>query len=92
MTSRDAQFPFPTRFSFFYRENLPVPNSQRPSSLATYGRRMDSGEYPNNVFYSGIDFNLPGNGGSDCAYYIVIMHIILILYLYLILIINNFLE
>jgi hypothetical protein len=28
---------------------------------------MDAGEYPNNVFYSGIDFKLPGNGGSDCA-------------------------
>nr|CAH0113429.1 unnamed protein product [Daphnia galeata] len=28
---------------------------------------MDAGEYPNNVFYSGIDFKLLGNGGRDCA-------------------------
>lgn len=28
---------------------------------------MESGDYPNNVFYSGIDFQLPGNGGQDCV-------------------------
>ena len=38
----------------------------KPDRQATYGR-MEAGEYANNVFYSGIDFHLPGNGGRECA-------------------------
>lgn len=28
---------------------------------------MESANDPNNVFFGGIDFRLPGNGGRDCA-------------------------
>ncbi|KAK4027720.1 transmembrane protein 164 [Daphnia magna] len=33
----------------------------------SYTMVMESGDYLNNVFYSGIDFQLPGNGGQDCV-------------------------
>ena len=61
---------FPSRPDFLSFIVKIKPKNQRvkdPTSLATYGRRMDAGEYPNNVFYSGIDFKLLGNGGTNCA-------------------------